>query len=228
MTVKAPFPNVQCDRHPDAAPAPGYSVCRHVADAGAAIAHFEAASARALGAVLCRPCAEAPHELRLWDLRLLCAGCVAVLAGVSIVREASTAEQFAALAARAARARLVPGDRHECSDWLINGRCALCDRVVMPLVVGDVVRVGAACLANPPKSLAVIVEIYDRDARRGDRSGATLLFANGSFDGFSPIDLDVFRVVRVRHEPALADYQFQSALALHADVARGRFGIVWS
>jgi len=97
-----------------------------------------------------------------------------------------------------------------------------------PLRVGDVVTVGRAVLDNAPHAIAVVVEVYDRrgfDARGGQ--GVTLLFESGSFDGFSPDDLDLWHVVRTGHNPDVARYVWTSASRLSADWAAGRFAAVW-
>lgn len=56
-TKPAPvFPNVRCDDHPGP-DEPGYVVCVHVVR-GAAVAHFEPATDKNLGTVLCGSCWE--------------------------------------------------------------------------------------------------------------------------------------------------------------------------
>jgi hypothetical protein len=98
-------------------------------------------------------------------------------------------------------------------------------RLQMPsLCVGDLVRVGKASGVNPVGARAVVVEAYTI----GDRSGWALLFADGQHDGFSPEDLDLFEVVKIGHEPSVADYQFTSAVRLLADWRAGRFAAVWA
>ena len=99
--------------------------------------------------------------------------------------------------------------------------------MIVPLRVGDVVRVTRAALGNPEHSLAVVVEVYDRHVH-GDELGVTLLFQNGQADGFSGGDCALFGVSRVGHRPALAGYQWRSALALLEDYSRGWFDDVWS
>ena len=73
------YPNVICEQHPDEPPAPGYCVCRHVRQHGAAIADYQAPTPRALGAVLCDACATRADELGLDDLIFVCATCVDAL-----------------------------------------------------------------------------------------------------------------------------------------------------
>lgn len=90
--------------------------------------------------------------------------------------------------------------------------------------VGDRVRVGRPCLDNPADAVAVCYEVYDR----GDGSiGLSLLFQNGSHDGFSPSDADLFKLVRIDHMPALASYQFTNVMRLDHDFRAGVFAPVW-
>jgi hypothetical protein len=69
------FPNVECPKHPGVR-LPGFSVCVHVLDAGAPIAHYHGATPRDLGEVLCEHCNTHVDGLRVEDLRLICANCV--------------------------------------------------------------------------------------------------------------------------------------------------------
>jgi hypothetical protein len=94
----------------------------------------------------------------------------------------------------------------------------------MNLVVGDVVRVWRRCMGNPVASPALVVEIYDI----GAGPSPTLLFPNGSQDGFSPHDLEVFGVARIGHVPELAGYRFAGAMQVEADWRAGRFAAAWS
>lgn len=91
-------------------------------------------------------------------------------------------------------------------------------------LVGDRVRVGRPCLDNPADAVAVCYEVYDR----GDgTTGVSLLFPNGSHDGFSPTDADLFKLVRIDHIPALASYHFTHVVRLAEDFRAGVFAAVW-
>jgi hypothetical protein len=151
-----------------------------------------------------------------------------MLISASVIRDAHTDDHHRGLARANAR-RLVQehGATHECNEWLHDGACELCDVVYMPLRVGDVVDVARACGNNAPHSVAVVVQIYDREPQGSDRSGATLLFRNGFADGFSPADLTVFGVTFLYHHAALASYAFESIMRLDADRRAGRFVAVW-
>lgn len=93
-----------------------------------------------------------------------------------------------------------------------------------PLRVGDLVRVARSCMGNLEGALALVVERYDRAAMRvGSGIGTTLLFPNGAHDGFSPKDLDVFGVTRVRHLPAFAKYRWASSMRLAYEFTNGHF-----
>jgi hypothetical protein len=100
-------------------------------------------------------------------------------------------------------------------------------RMIRPLRVGDIVRVGRPVLDAPANSLAVVVEVYDRRTMGATGFGVTLLFHSGTFDGFSPDDLQTCLVERVAHHPALAGYAWTTAMRLIADWADGRFDAVW-
>jgi hypothetical protein len=103
--------------------------------------------------------------------------------------------------------------------------------MTIPLRVGDVVRVSRACLGNLEHSLAVVVEVYDRQAlglSPHEDLGVTLQFPNGQADGFSSADLAIFGVARVGHRPRLAAYRWRSAMQLLEDYRRGLFAEVWS
>jgi hypothetical protein len=94
--------------------------------------------------------------------------------------------------------------------------------------VGDVVRVGRECMHLPPQALALVVEVYDRaELHIGEGHGVTLLFENGSFDGFSDGDLVLFGVERIGHAPRFAGYQWTTAIRLLHDWTQGTFDEVW-
>lgn len=96
----------------------------------------------------------------------------------------------------------------------------------MTLRVGDLVSVGRACLANPEGARAVVVEIYQ--LHRTIAPGAMLLFENGSADGFSEGDLELFKVEPIGHEPRLEAYRFTNVLALDRDFKGGVFSCAWA
>jgi len=92
------------------------------------------------------------------------------------------------------------------------------------LQVGDLVTVARPCMGNVENARAVVVETYDRgEVPDADRHGATLLFPDGSFDGFSPEDVRLWGVVKVGHCDALTSYRFVSAGRLAFDFTEGRF-----
>jgi hypothetical protein len=64
------YPNVRCDAHPDAPDEPGYVVCKHVIG-GAPVVHFEPATEKQLGTVLCGKCS----MLGLYSEKELVVGC---------------------------------------------------------------------------------------------------------------------------------------------------------
>lgn len=99
---------------------------------------------------------------------------------------------------------------------------------MMTWKVGDVVRVHEACLNNPPGSIAIVVEVYDRQQLRiGDGLGITLLFSNGAHDGFSAEDQLTFGVEMIGHRVTLRPYRFESCGRLFNDWKAGLFDEVW-
>ena len=90
--------------------------------------------------------------------------------------------------------------------------------------VGDTVLVSRRTLNNPAGSIGVCVETYQLDGR----PGASFLFPNGAYDGFSERDTELFGVRPLDHEASVADYTFISAPRLFADFRAGRFAAVWS
>ena len=95
------------------------------------------------------------------------------------------------------------------------------------LRVGDVVRVGRSINRLPADSLAVVVEVYQRDRYPDARPGVTLLFSDGFADGFSAEDCALWRCAPVGHVANLAGYVFTSIMTLTEDYRRGLFSEVW-
>lgn len=147
----------------------------------------------------------------------------------SILKYATTSKQRSAVVDRARRLYIENKATHECTEWMSNGRCEVCDRLTYR--VGDLVRVGKSCNQNPAGARAIVVEIYDRDWERDApegsyrRRGVFLLFPDGFADGFSAEDLELFDV-RPNDPPtvpALQDYKFRSISHLTRDYRRGLF-----
>lgn len=85
--------------------------------------------------------------------------------------------------------------------------------------VGDIVRVGKACMDNPPGSYAICYEVY----QLGGEPGCSLIFQNGRYDGFSKSDLILFDVHLRGHCERIEDYLFKNVLKLEEDFRSGLF-----
>jgi hypothetical protein len=85
--------------------------------------------------------------------------------------------------------------------------------------VGDVWAFGRECMGNPAGTPAVCYEAYWLSGRQG----WAFIFPNGSHDGFSPQDLELFRGRRRGHSTWAAEYRFASAVRLMADFRQGFF-----
>ena len=85
--------------------------------------------------------------------------------------------------------------------------------------VGNIVRVGKACLGNSAGSYAVCYETYEIVGE----PGCSLVFQNGRYDGFSKSDLILFDVRLRGHCEGLESYQFVNVVKLESDFREGKF-----
>ena len=99
----------------------------------------------------------------------------------------------------------------------------MADDALIDLAVGDLVMVVQPSGVNGPYARAVVVERYEL----AERPGWTLLFEDGRFNGFSPLDCETFNVVRLGHLCALETYRFRSATHLTRDWRAGVFAAAW-
>ncbi|MEK8023235.1 MAG: hypothetical protein AAB229_05440 [Candidatus Hydrogenedentota bacterium] len=84
--------------------------------------------------------------------------------------------------------------------------------------IGHIVRLKQPCLGNPAGALGVCYEKYRLD----DRWGASFIFENGEYDGFSDEDAGTI-LVKAGFEPHVAKYRFTNVIQLSRDFAAGRF-----
>lgn len=86
--------------------------------------------------------------------------------------------------------------------------------------VGMVVSNGVAVLGAQAGSLGVVYEHYEI----GDQHyGASIIFENGSYDGFSEACLEMCEINPVRFDTALSNYEFRNVGELQHDFQRGVF-----
>ena len=90
------------------------------------------------------------------------------------------------------------------------------------LKVGDIVKSTRSVLGNEKGSEGVVYEIYDI----GDGPGASIIFENGEYDGFSPIEQSTM-LQRTGHEASLAGYMFTNVMQLSRDYEKGLFDLVF-
>ncbi|MDN2483897.1 hypothetical protein [Vibrio agarivorans] len=86
--------------------------------------------------------------------------------------------------------------------------------------VGTLVTVGKPCLGNDEGNVAVVYENYTISEQY---RGISLLFANGSYDGFSSTCMQIFNVERVGFCEQVSDYLFLNVGKLSEDFRLGRF-----
>lgn len=84
--------------------------------------------------------------------------------------------------------------------------------------IGDIVRLKRPCLGNPAGARGVCYEEY----RFAGRPGASFIFENGRYDGFSDDEAAAF-LERIGFAPHLATYRFTNVIQLARDFASGRF-----
>ncbi|MDC8832801.1 hypothetical protein [Alteromonas gilva] len=86
--------------------------------------------------------------------------------------------------------------------------------------VGMLCTVAKACLGNPAGSVAVVYEAYQIGE---SHHGASLIFPNGNYDGFSDQCMEIFEVNPVRFERSCAEYKFRNVCNLAIDFSKGLF-----
>ncbi len=86
------------------------------------------------------------------------------------------------------------------------------------LFVGDVVTLKEWMLGNEKETKGVVYEQYDI----GDGPGASIIFPNGEYDGFSPKDQEDF-LEKIDHCIECERYDFINVMRLNADFKKGFF-----
>jgi hypothetical protein len=89
------------------------------------------------------------------------------------------------------------------------------------LLVGCVVRLKKEVLDNPIGALGVVYEGY----KLADRTGVSIIFSNGAYDGFSPAEQDAF-LEYMGHNERLMGYDFKNVTQLMGDFSHGMFDAV--
>jgi len=84
--------------------------------------------------------------------------------------------------------------------------------------VGDTATLLVPCMGMPPGSIGVVYETYCL----GEPGGASFIFFNGEYCGFSPDEQQQF-FQRRGHCAAVEHYQFQNVMKLSRDFNAGIF-----
>lgn len=87
------------------------------------------------------------------------------------------------------------------------------------MIVGTIVKLKRECLDNPPQTKGVCYEVYNRG--RGEE-GASIIFENGKFDGFSS-DEQKEIIVPIGIDENLMNYKFKNVGKLTEDFKAGLF-----
>ena len=89
------------------------------------------------------------------------------------------------------------------------------------MFVGDIVILKVPMLGNPAGAHGVVYEEYDL----GSGPGASVIFSNGEYDGFSVDEQDRF-LTKVHHSEILAEYQFTNVMTLSSHFEAGVFDAI--
>jgi len=84
--------------------------------------------------------------------------------------------------------------------------------------VGTIVKNKLGILGNPIGTRGVVYETYDL----GGGPGASVIFANGNYDGFSPVEQDKY-LEEAGFSQVLSDYRFMNVARLSNDFDEGKF-----
>jgi hypothetical protein len=83
---------------------------------------------------------------------------------------------------------------------------------------GTIVKLKVNCLGNDPGTLGVCYEEYNI----GQPGAGSVIFGNGSYDGFSPEEQETF-LEEVGFDHDIADYNFINVMRLSMDYESGVF-----
>lgn len=92
----------------------------------------------------------------------------------------------------------------------------------MKMKTGTVVRLLFNCLGNEAGTIGVCYEEYNI----GNAGAGSIIFENGSYDGFSP-DEQTQMLVKIGHDYEVANYQFNNVMQLSQDFKNGKFDTVF-
>ncbi len=86
--------------------------------------------------------------------------------------------------------------------------------------VGSIVKLKQAILGNEPGTLGVCYQEYEGEDP--PRKSYGIIFANGRYDGFSPLEQDAM-VEEIAVDIPLSEYSFTNVMRLHNDWVSGIF-----
>lgn len=87
----------------------------------------------------------------------------------------------------------------------------------MELVVGSKVRLNRDMMREHIGSVGFVYESYDR---HDGTLGASIIFQNGSYDGFSPEERDLF-LEYIGEDPRFSMYEFEHVGQVECDYRKG-------
>jgi len=90
--------------------------------------------------------------------------------------------------------------------------------------VGTLRRLTCECLGNPAGTVGVCYEVYNL----GGVMGASFIFPNGEYDGFSNEDAKMFFDDWEGFCPDTQSYQFTNVMKLSRDFDAGLFQKAWA
>lgn len=92
------------------------------------------------------------------------------------------------------------------------------------LKVGDVVTLAIPMLNEATGTRGVVYDVYD-DIKYSTKQGASIIFENGNYDGFSFEDQEIFlNEEPVMHIPFfIRDYEFENVIKLTEDYKKGHW-----
>lgn len=92
----------------------------------------------------------------------------------------------------------------------------------MNLKVGDVVTTALEVLGCNPGTRGVVYEVYE-DFDDPEKTGASIIFENGNYDGFSAEEQDIMlNEEKVAYVPfRIREYKFENVLKLTQDFKNG-------
>ncbi len=90
------------------------------------------------------------------------------------------------------------------------------------MIVGTVVKLRTKCLNNMPGTKGICYETYNVE----QREGASIIFENGKYDGFSPEEQKEI-LIPLGFNEDLMNYKFESVMKLSEDYEVGMFSKIF-